>query len=1083
MNAEMSAEPMNDPATLPVAPGPLPAGIRFIGAGAGSGKTHRLTALLHERIRAGTVRPSAVMAMSFTRRAAQALRERVAARLLAGGDGGLATAFAAAHIGTVNSLCAALLARHAWSAGLPPQQRVLDEASADRLLGAAIDGVLQDEALVRLDRLATRLGIDDWSGAPLRGLIALARSNGLDAAALAACGRRCADDLLEAWPAPDATLPAALAAALAAAIPAARARLDALAKPVRSSERYLETLRRLARDAAAEGGAPWAQWLRVLNEDCGRRLDAPLAPLHALVQRLGAHPALQADLRAWLTQGYALAAAALDDYQRRKAEAGYVDFVDQERLTLDLLQRPGLRAQLAGELDLLLVDEFQDTSPLQLALLLALAGCARETVWVGDPKQAIYGFRGCDPALVRSLLAQLHGAGHAHERLTQSWRTRPALVGLVNAVFAPAFAADGLEAADVHLQAQRGEPPQPAAALHGWTLPGRGTEPFAALAAGLQALCSGSARVQDAGGGPWRAPCWGDIAILARQHATLARLAPVLRAAGIPVALGEPGLLEQPELRLALAVLRRFLDAGDTLASAEILTLAEGRPVEDWLPGRLDWLDAGLPSARWGEQGEGAQPLLAHIASLREAGTALLLAPAAALQWLLAETGVDVRVSAWCAGHDEAAARLANLDRLLELASEYEAQCATLDRPASLSGLPGWLQARAAAGEDRTAASQTGTAVQLLTLHAAKGLEWPVVVLCELDAELKAGPWGRWAQGGADFDARAPLAQRTLHDWPWPCAPLRKAAPLDFVEALPAAAARRATVEAEARRLLYVGFTRARDVLVLARAASVAAAPAGAFATLGAPWLWAAPGTTRLALPGGGEIDCCFTSPRPGATAPVAVAPAAPGFWSRPLLTDAPGERPAQRVSPSAAAGVPCRSGEPECFGDPLPMRGAPAPEALGRALHLCLAASCTDPAAPLTVAEIAAILDAHGLAAALDAEAVSQRIAALQGWIRRRWPGRRPCAEWPVEQRLAGGQVLHGRIDLLLEGPHDHVLIDHKTSAAPPAAWPGLAASHAGQLAAYAQAIERASGRPVSECWLHFPVAGGAIRLEFQPA
>jgi ATP-dependent exoDNAse (exonuclease V) beta subunit len=87
--------------------------------------------------------------------------------------------------------------------------------------------------------------------------------------------------------------------------------------------------------------------------------------------------------------------------------------------------------------------------------------------------------------------------------------------------------------------------------------------------------------------------------------------------------------------------------------------------------------------------------------------------------------------------------------------------------------------------------------------------------------------------------------------------------------------------------------------------------------------------------------------------------------------------------------------------------------------------------------------------------------------------------AEVPVECRLPNGQMLAGRIDLLLRTPAGFVLIDHKASARPRTEWGTVVNEYGGQLAAYAAAIELAGGAPVLERWLFFPVAAGVVRLE----
>ena len=85
------------------------------------------------------------------------------------------------------------------------------------------------------------------------------------------------------------------------------------------------------------------------------------------------------------------------------------------------------------------MDEFQDTSPIQLALFMQLATCARETVWVGDVKQAIYGFRNSDPALIQAVIAESAESGKIADPLGNSYRSTPDLVSYPMRCFIPAF--------------------------------------------------------------------------------------------------------------------------------------------------------------------------------------------------------------------------------------------------------------------------------------------------------------------------------------------------------------------------------------------------------------------------------------------------------------------------------------------------------------------------------------------------------------------------------------------------------------------------------------------------------------------
>ncbi len=95
---------------------------------------------------------------------------------------------------------------------------------------------------------------------------------------------------------------------------------------------------------------------------------------------------------------------AFGESQLLKTQKGLIDFVDQEQRLFQLLDHPTVEETLREELQLLMVDEFQDTSPIQLALFLKLSRLADQVIWVGDIKQSIYGFRGSDPTLMTAVV-------------------------------------------------------------------------------------------------------------------------------------------------------------------------------------------------------------------------------------------------------------------------------------------------------------------------------------------------------------------------------------------------------------------------------------------------------------------------------------------------------------------------------------------------------------------------------------------------------------------------------------------------------------------------------------------------------
>ena len=120
------------------------------------------------------------------------------------------------------------------------------------------------------------------------------------------------------------------------------------------------------------------------------------------------------------------------------------------------------------------------------------------------------------------------------------------------------------------------------------------------------------------------------------------------------------------------------------------------------------------------------------------------------------------------------------------------------------------------------------------------------------------------------------------------------------------------------------------------------------------------------------------------------------------------------------------------------------------------IAAALTDCDVPLSEREVAGILNGFGVGGRVPAGLVLQKIAELRRWMTDRWPSGVPLAEIPVESILPNGQILSGRIDLLLQLPNGWILIDHKSNPQGSDQWEKLAQRYAGQMSAYADAITR---------------------------
>lgn len=1041
--------------------------LTFISAGAGSGKTYTLTQTLGRLLRSGATRPSGVIATTFTKKAATELRERVRQSLLESGEFMLANAMEQARIGTVNSVCGNLLARFAFEAGLPTEQQVLEEGQVGVLIREAIGSVMSNDEVTQLSAIAYRLGIENWAD-ELQTLITQCRANDISVNQLPRFAQENAEDLLQYFPPPSSRdLTKELTSLIDQALPALRQ--AATNSTVKKTKEYLSTLESFNRRLKG-GSAAWADWVALGKNTPEKNLLNAVAPIQTLALQVCGHPELHQDIRTYLEKVFVLCGVALEHYGERKLALGVVDFTDQEHLLLKLLDHPHVEAVLRDELDLLLVDEFQDTSPIQLALFLKLSQLAKNTYWVGDLKQAIYGFRGSDTALMQSMLAALPKLGGNKEVLGSSWRSRPSLVNLVNKVFVDAFA-ETLPPEEVRLNPKREETPS-LSALEIWKLEGVNVREIAtSLGHGVKQLLESGKMIPDAKTGQLRPLCPKDIAILCRTNDGIAQVAASLRGQGVPVATTRPGLLSTPEVTLALACLRRLNDTSDTVATAEIISLAESAEPEIWLADRLAHLAGQGSKTLWREEGENPHPLLQALARLRV--ELPVMAPREALRRVLVAAHIEQIVLTWRQDVSIARLRLANLESLLSLASNYEDNCRSSRQAATISGLLIWLKEQAAEGLDAQA-DPALDAVRVITHHAAKGLEWPVVILFDLEKEVHSCLWGISARSQGEIDAMNPLGNRFIRYWPWPFG--KQSAGIETLEIInktEIAARFQAEAVAEARRLLYVSMTRPREVLILALKKKAKTTPW--LDTLGASWIQSVlPETTVLKLDD--EHDVRVSVSEVGLPSDVSSAAktheVVHWFPEKTQGTYIPRD-----CNPSAIGCSSSRILNQQKVGERLSVQNGVDWGLLGSAIHACIAFHLTQPSG-MTEADINKILCNFGVSPYISSAGLLKQLLALQKWINKKWSGCKLLTEVPVKAILENGQHLQGRIDLLLETENGYILIDHKSSPLAEAEWQKLANDYAGQLAAYTQAVNQCGEKKVVEQWLFLPVAGGAVSL-----
>lgn len=779
--------------------------ITILSASAGSGKTYELAKTLEEAIKDGSARPEAVIATTFTRKAAAELKERVRKRLLGAGMVEEAQRLNAAVMGTVNSVCGRLVTDYAFDLGLSPELRVLDEEMAAPVLRRALFGAVSqemDEGVARLQRTFYEWDLEEM----VSRMLVLARANGLSAEALAVSRDRCLKELDEILGEPvksGSGLEKKVGDAIKAFLADFRRGADTTAKTAKAAEaasRFLSDLR-------AGRTLKWQDWSKMANLDAAKRSDGVAEPIRALAASHVRLPQFREDIEAAVRIVFDLAARALEAYRDYKEEHGFIDFVDQECLALELLGKPEVRARLEGVFDLVLVDEFQDTSPIQLAIFLKLAEVAKRSVWVGDQKQSIFGFRGSDPELMNAAIETILG-GKEPKTLGKSWRSRPELVRLTSELFARAFPRHGIPAERVRLKpAKDAEAPGLGPVVERWypKVAGRKKrDQTDALAAGIKALLEDeTVLVRDRLTGEARPFEARDIAVLCRRNNTCTAVADSLAAIGIKSAVSRAGLMKTPEARLVLAAIRLWSDPGDRLSAAEMARILD-RPDE---PDR--WLETLLESP--GRDAFGDVP---GIAAIRKAGgeERAKLGVMATYDRITDLLGLRDLCRRW--GH--ASERLANLNVLRSYAVQYVERAADEGAGMTPAGLATFLDGLDDGESDERAFSPDADAVIVGTWHRAKGLEWPIVILYELEWTWKRlVPDIHVATDRPKIALDDPLADRWIRYWPQPYHQQTETAYHKGMEGHPVLLEAEAVERRESLRLLYVGWTRARDRVVL----------------------------------------------------------------------------------------------------------------------------------------------------------------------------------------------------------------------------------------------------------------------------
>ena len=822
----------------------------IVEAAAGTGKTTELVGRIVALIQNERATIGQIVAVTFSEKAAGELKLRLREELersrAKAAPNSVASAllddavhdFEEAHISTIHTFCADLLRERPVEARVDPAFAVLTDTQADRLFDEVFSSWLHEqlahpqEGVRRSLRRPVRWRFDDDSD-----------DGPIERLRMAARGLREWRDHDAPWRRPDYDRKASIKALMARL----KVFSDLTAKPIKRDDKFavsvaaarvtsqdIERQKRQVGDMVPE--PMWDGWEAALvalsqHRDFARPKKGTGGAFGIGVTRdqaIAAHAELLDALKEFRDTADADLAALLHEemreclerYERRKEEAGTLDFLDLLIKARDLVcDNAEVCRTFRARFRVILVDEFQDTDPLQAQLLLCLAGDDHGGLRpgalfiVGDPKQSIYRFRRADVGAYRRIADDLGASGATAVTLQTSFRSVPAIQHFVNAAFRDDMTGDleSLQADYVPLLPHRADAAEqpaivalPIAYPYGKSLYGppqvtqgalNDAQP-AAVGAFIAWMLSPECAWTVASGRERRRIEASDICLLFRRFMHFGdditrNYVDELEARGIPhLLVGGKTFHEREEVdavRTALTAIEWPEDELSVYATLHgpLFALGEEELLEYHALAR-----AFHPYRVPGELPDRLQPVAKALRTLRELHAARNHRPVAdTIGRLIATTRAHAGFVLWRGGEQV----LANVLHISDLARRYEAEGGL-----SFRGFVDTLHDASTRAESPEAPilEEGSEGVRLMTVHKAKGLEFPVVLLADIACKLSLEEASRY------LDPEKRLCAMKLGGW----------SPLDLQEHNDVEARRD---EAEGVRLAYVAATRARDILIL----------------------------------------------------------------------------------------------------------------------------------------------------------------------------------------------------------------------------------------------------------------------------
>ena len=777
--------------------------VTYINASAGSGKTYTLTHTLADLISDKKVKPEQVIMTTFTVKAASEMKEEAKKVLYEKGLFEEASRLDQAMIGTIHSVANALINKYWFFLGLSPDMGVMAEEDTQFYTSQSLSDLPTQEELKTLHAFCENFDIQYKYGVGKRGvnydywkediLRVITYTTNYE---LGSYERSIKESLDYIRQFVRQNIKSDYTKEELTAILNAQKRYAETQRESKKKQDILAEIRSMRRGLSDPTIGWYKRLAKLLNAwtSCAPEAEE----MRDRLAELWHWPLVYQKQEAYIRLLFDLAARWKDRYTNYKKEKNLLDYNDMEKYMRDLLTDEELSKEILMDYRYLFVDEYQDCSPIQVKIFDRLSELMEHSYWVGDYKQAIYGFRGSDITLTKAVVDRIATGQNGCEMakpLDTSYRSLPDIVKVCNETFKRTFA-DVLDEKSITLKEHR-ENKEGITSLRYWDL---SSQEDVGLPHHIAHLIQQGVKPSD-------------IAVLGRANAPLNEMAGVLTDNfGIPASRENLPVSQMAATPLVLALLALVASEKDSLAKAQIAILTE----QDF--GTKELIESKLLfDAEENTKDKdflNDVPLVKRLLELRP--MLKQQSVAALVETMIIELDLYNVVKKIGRVSESQSC----LNTIIRTAYTYEQHCVQMNLPATVNGFMDYLTVIDPVG--------TGDAngVQLHTYHSSKGLQWKYVILTSLRERMddpakcvKQSIYGIHFNYSEQPSAETPYPEVYIRVMPFVYGSGNTKVPEDIQEDIEKSELYKKVKSdslSESNRLMYVGMTRPQDVMILA---------------------------------------------------------------------------------------------------------------------------------------------------------------------------------------------------------------------------------------------------------------------------